>query len=78
MVADGMWSTVGSYNIDHLSVVQNCELIAVVSDADFGGRMEAMFEEDIGRSEIMRDTWRNRGWGRRILEHLSYQFRNAL
>ncbi|MBI4564091.1 MAG: cardiolipin synthase ClsB [Planctomycetes bacterium] len=78
MVVDGTWSTVGSYNIDHLSGVHNYELIVVVCDADFGRRMTSMFEEDFARSrEITRDTWRNRGWGRRILEHLSYQFRNV-
>jgi cardiolipin synthase len=78
MVVDGMWSTVGSYNIDHLSVVRNYELIAVVSDADFGRRMEAMFEEDIARSkEITRNTWRNRSWGQRILEQLFYSFRRV-
>ena len=34
----GTWSTVGSSNIDHLSLVRNCELIAVISDADFARR----------------------------------------
>jgi cardiolipin synthase len=77
MVVDGTWSTVGSYNIDRLSGFHNYELIAVVCDADFGRRMTAMFEEDFaGSREIKRKTWKNRGWGRRILERLAYPFRN--
>ena len=77
MVVDGTWSTVGSYNIDRLSGFHNYELIAVVNDADFGRRMTAMFEKDFaGSREIMRKGWMNRGWGRRILERVSYQFRN--
>lgn len=79
MVVDGTWSTVGSYNIDHLSVARNYELIAVVSDPDFGRRAEAMFQEDCARSvEITAQAWRHRGWVRRILERLSYPFRSVL
>jgi cardiolipin synthase len=77
MVVDGTWSTVGSYNIDRLSGFHNYELTAVVCDADFGRRMTAMFEKDFaGSREIKRKEWRNRGWGRRILERVSFQFRN--
>jgi len=48
-----------------------------VSDADFGARMTAMFERDFaGSREIRRKTWNHRGWGRRILERMSYPFRN--
>jgi cardiolipin synthase A/B len=78
MVVDGTWSTVGSYNIDRLSGFHNYELIAVVSDSEFGARMTAMFERDFAESrEIKRKMWKNRGWGRRILERLSYPFRNV-
>ena len=77
MVVDGTLSMVGSYNIDRLSGFRNYELIAVVSDADFGARMTAMFERDFaGSREIRRKTWNHRGWGRRILERMSYPFRN--
>ncbi len=78
MVVDGSWSTVGSYNIDHLSLTRNYELIAVLSDAEFGRRMEAMFEEDIaGSREITRTAWRNRGWSRRVVEWFTYKFRRV-
>lgn len=78
-VIDGMWSTVGSYNIDHLSLLHNYELTAVVHDKGFGRRMEEMFEADFARSrEITIDDWKKRGWGRRFLEHFFYQFRTLL
>jgi cardiolipin synthase len=77
MVVDETWSAVGSYNIDRLSGFHNYELIAVVCDADFGGRMKRMFERDFaGSVELKHKAWLNRGWGRRILERLAYPFRN--
>jgi cardiolipin synthase len=76
MVVDGLWSAVGSYNIDRLSAFHNYELVAIACDADFGRRMRSMFERDFAASrEILRKTWKSRGWGRRILERASYPFR---
>ncbi|MBI2931875.1 MAG: cardiolipin synthase ClsB [Planctomycetes bacterium] len=75
-VIDGRWSTVGSYNIDHLSLVHNYELTAVVVDAAFGGQMEAMFERDFARCrEIRPEGWGKRPWSRRLLEDFFYTFR---
>jgi cardiolipin synthase len=77
MVVDGAWSAVGSYNIDRLSAFRNHELVAIACDRDFGQRMRSMFEKDFAASrEIVRGTWRTRGWGRKLLERLSYPFRN--
>jgi len=75
-VVDGAWSTVGSFNIDHLSLINNYELTAVVDDRDFGARMESMFERDFAQCrEITRDGWKRRGWTRRWLELLCHPFR---
>lgn len=75
-VVDGIWSTVGSYNIDHLSLVHNLELTAIFLDRRFGSEMEAMFERDFARSrEITADLWKRRGWAPRILEALAYELR---
>lgn len=76
-VVDGVWSTVGSYNIDRRSLFHNYELTAVVADRAFGRRMEEMFEADVARSrEITLDEWRRRGWKPRLLERFFYQFRS--
>jgi len=42
-VVDGVWSTVGSTNLDWRSFLDNDEVNAVVIGRDFGTRMQAMF-----------------------------------
>lgn len=75
-VVDGAWSTVGSYNLDHLSLLHNFELTAILAGRDFGARMERMFEEDLaGSREIRPDEWRRRGWASRLAEQACYLFR---
>lgn len=43
---DGVWSTIGSTNLDWRSFLHNDELNAVVLGADFAQQMEAMFVKD--------------------------------
>ena len=78
-VVDGIWSTIGSYNMDHRSVFHNLELNINVLGADFGARMEEMFEEDLKHSkEITLSEWRARSWTERLLEQFFYTFRHLL
>ncbi len=78
-VIDGAWATVGSYNIDHRSLMHNYEVTAVVLSPEFGGRLEAMFEEDFGRSrEVRQDEWRRRPWREKFLEDLFHTFRHLM
>ena len=73
---DGNWVTVGSYNIDHLSLFRNFELTAVVVDREVGTRMKAMFEADFAKCrELKLEEWRRRGWKRRVLESLCHPWR---
>ena len=73
---DSSWVTVGSYNIDHLSLVRNLEITAVAVDREIGSEMEAMFESDFATChELKREEWRLRGWKRRSLEILCYPWR---
>ena len=68
-VIDGVWSTVGSANIDVRSFLHNHEINIVVLGAEFGNRMEAAFQEDIKNSiEITLDAWRTRPFLERIKE----------
>jgi cardiolipin synthase len=48
---DGVWSTVGSTNLDWRSFLHNHELDAVVLGAEFGAQLQAMFERDLAASE---------------------------
>jgi cardiolipin synthase len=61
IVIDGVWSTVGSSNLDWRSFLHNAELNAVILGGDFGKQMEAMFERDLrGSVRITRETWNRR------------------
>jgi cardiolipin synthase len=75
-LVDGNWVTVGSYNIDHISLFRNFELTAVFVDRAVGARMEAMFEADFVQCrELKLQEWRGRGWKRKVLELFFHLFR---
>lgn len=68
-VIDGVWSTVGSTNLDPRSLMLNEEADAVILGVDFGAQMETMFRDDVMHSEeITLDGWRRRGLGARLKE----------
>ncbi len=78
-VIDGQWSTVGSYNMDSLSLLLNDELTVVILNRDFGERLESMFREDFEVSgELTLDAWGKRGWLRRHAEKFCSLFRLIL
>lgn len=68
-VIDGVWSTIGSTNLDWRSFVNNQEINAVMLGQDFGAQMQAAFEKDLRSSkEITLEAWRKRSIGLRIKE----------
>jgi cardiolipin synthase len=68
-VIDGVWSTVGSANLDWRSFVHNQEVNAVVLGARFARQMHATFERDLAASrEITLADWRRRTLDRRAAE----------
>ncbi|HEY2774260.1 MAG TPA: cardiolipin synthase [Candidatus Binatia bacterium] len=68
-VIDGVWSTVGSANLDYRSFAKNDEVNAVVLGEDFGDQLEAMFRDDIAESqEITAARWKRRGPSTRFKE----------
>ena len=68
-VIDGVWSTVGSTNLDWRSLAYNDELNAIVVGPEFAAQMKAVFDRDVGRSEaITREAWRDRPIEDRIKE----------
>jgi cardiolipin synthase len=71
-VIDGVWSTVGSCNIDPRSFVHNNELNAVIVDGEFGRSMQRMFKNDLENSErIDPETWKDRPASERAKEFFS-------
>ena len=68
-VIDGVWSTVGSTNLDTRSFLHNSELNVIVMGPEFGAQMEHAFQEDLrNASRIELEAWRHRPWSDRLRE----------
>jgi cardiolipin synthase len=79
MVADGLFSMVGSSNLDPRSSEINEELDLVVYDETFGREMEASFEKDLQQShEYTLEDFKKRSWWERTTEWLMVPFRSQL
>lgn len=66
---DGVWSCVGSTNLDWRSFLDNDEVNAVVLGRDFGLQMTAMIARDLVASKaISQEDWENRSLLSRIQE----------
>ena len=66
---DGVWSTIGSTNLDWRSFLHNDEINAVVLGTEFGAQMNAMFDKDLAAShQITFESWRDRPWLMRAKE----------
>jgi cardiolipin synthase len=75
-VVDGRWTTVGSTNLDPLSLMQNLEVNAIVDDAGFGASAEQLFLEDLGRCRrITVDDVSRYGLLERALSWLAWRLR---
>ncbi len=78
-VIDGAWCTIGTFNLDHLSVFSNLEVNLSVRDPEFGEALEHSFLSDLERSrEITRHNFAFRPLGERLLELVLYRFRKLM
>jgi cardiolipin synthase len=58
---DGVWSSIGSTNLDWRSFLHNDELNAVVLGREFAQQMQAMFAQDLAASTaITAEEWEHR------------------
>lgn len=74
-VVDRVWSTVGSTNMDFLSLLNNDEVNAVILSREFAVEMEKMFVGDLADSrQIQLDEWKNRPLFQRIREWSAHLF----
>ncbi len=72
-VIDGVWSTVGSTNMDFWSFLNNDEVNAVVLSRPFAIEMETMFARDLEQSDPVRlEEWEKRPLYPRLREWLSH------
>jgi cardiolipin synthase len=68
-MVDGVWSTVGSTNLDWRSLLYNDELNLVVMGPDFAARIGSVFARDIANSRLVTlEEWRKRPFSDRIKE----------
>jgi len=71
-VIDGVWSTVGSTNMDLWSFLRNDEVNAVILGRGFASQMELLFEKDIEDSHQIRlEQWEKRNFSERAKEWLA-------
>jgi len=71
-VIDGVWSTVGSTNLEMWSFIYNDELNAIILGTEFAEEMEELFWRDVGEStEITLEKWRKRPLSNRFKEFFS-------
>ena len=69
IVADGVWSSVGSMNFDNRSMAFNNESNLVVLDSRFGAQMDSVFLDDLRYSkEIKLDEFSRRSVWSKMLE----------
>jgi len=70
-VIDGVFSTVGSSNMDWRSFVANNEINAIVMGREFGQQLEALFKRDLTNSRaIEMAAWGRRDVGERFMEQM--------
>jgi len=78
-VIDGVWSTVGSTNMDFWSFSSNDEVNAVILNKEFAEEMEKMFAGDLAEShEIRLKEWKRRPMLNKIKEWFAHQFERWL
>lgn len=78
-VIDGIWSTIGSANLDRRSVNYNLEINAVILDQEFGKNMKDIFEKDVQNSkQLTLERYERRSVIHFIMQWLSYRFRKFL
>lgn len=71
---DGVYGTVGSYNLDHWSARRNLEVNVSVFDEQTAAALERQFYEDLELSrEVTMLAWKKRSIWQRIIQWAAYQ-----
>jgi len=78
-IVDGVWSWVGSSNLDWRSALDNDEINAVILGRDFAGQMQAAYAKDIAASDaIDLASWERRSLVLRVKELASLLWERLL
>ena len=78
-VVDGVWGTIGSFNLERLSLLFNHEVNAVFADPRLGRLLEESFRADCQSCrEVDLERFRRRPLWRKLFERVLYAFRKIL
>lgn len=70
---DGVWSAVGSSNVDDRSLETNDEIMLGISDPATARKLDAIFEKYVRQAEkILLKTWRRRGAMHKLVDNGCY------
>lgn len=74
-VIDGVWSTVGSANLDNRSFQLNEEANVVILGQEFARQLDQLFQSDFHHSDpVVLEEWQKRATGERTRERLARLF----
>ncbi|MBN2575766.1 MAG: cardiolipin synthase B [Deltaproteobacteria bacterium] len=77
LLVDDEFVSLGSYNLDHRSLVYNLEMVVNALDQKYNEEVADMLLADMGAgAEIRWETFRKRSLLERLLERLAYAFRH--
>ena len=75
MIVDGIWSIVGSANLDNRSFGINDEINVAIMDQEIAAHLTADFKDDASHSnQVSLKDWRDRGLYERLLEAVGWVF----
>lgn len=78
-VVDGVWGTLGSFNLERMSLAFNHEVNAVFADPQLGRQVEESFRNDCGTCrEVSLEEFRRRPLWQKLVERVLYFFRKIL
>jgi cardiolipin synthase A/B len=79
IVVDGVWSTIGSTNVDNRSFALNQEINLTVYDSGIAQRLEQVFQEDLKHAQrVDYEQWRSRSIYERVIEIFGFPIREQL
>jgi cardiolipin synthase len=79
MVVDGVWSTVGSANLDYRSLAINEEINLVVYDAGIAAQLEKSFQEDLKHAKkLTYEAWESRPLLDKIFELFTFPIKQQM
>jgi cardiolipin synthase A/B len=79
VAVDDTWASIGSYNLDYISLFWNMEVVVEILGEETPLRLREQFERDLKHCQALEyQTWRRRSWWRRLRSWFFYRFRRFL